>query len=169
MVKERIPLSRAAIITRLLELNAALWPAPPVRPWQIWMDLDLTMSQLKLVLLIAANGGSRVGDLAHRLGVTPPTVTTSLDRLVNHGLVRRVDDPVDRRLVIARLTTQGTELLQRLHLHSGADMHECIAALDEDSLRCLLIGMEALHSAYQSRCGRVPGGADDAIGFEPGG
>lgn len=158
MVKEQIPLSRAAIIPRLLQLNAALWPAPPARPWQIWMDLELTMSQLKLLLLIAANDGSRVGDLAHRLGVTPPTVTTSLDRLVGHGLVRRVDDAVDRRLVIARLTIPGRELLQRLHLHTGNDLHDCIVALDEESLRCLLIGMEALHRAYQARCDPAPGG-----------
>ena len=158
MVKEQTPLSRAAIIPRLLQLNATLWATPPARPWQIWMDLELTMSQLKLLLLIAANDGSRVGDLAHRLGVTPPTVTTSLDRLVSQGLVRRVDDPVDRRLVIARLTVQGRELLQRLHLHIGIDLQECIAALDEESLRCLLIGMEALHRTYQARCAAVPGG-----------
>lgn len=164
MEKEQIPLSRAAIIPRLLQLNATLWPPPPARPWQIWMELDLTMAQLKLVLLIAANDGSRVGDLAHRLGVTPPTVTTSLDRLVSHGLVRRVDDPLDRRLVIARLTPQGRELLQRLHLHTGADLHECIAALDEESLRCLLIGMEALHLAYQARYAPT----SSANGCEPG-
>src|SRR6516162_7287401 len=99
-VKEQLELARSAIIPRLTHLSATLWHGSSDHSWQSWMDLDLTMSQLKLLLLVASNDGSRVGDLAHALGVTPPTVTTSLDRLVEHGLVRREDDAVDRRLVI---------------------------------------------------------------------
>lgn len=150
-MKEQSELSRAAIIPRLLQLNATLGRTAPTQPWQTWMDMELTMSQFKLLLLVASSDGSRVGDLAHWLGVTPPTVTTILDRLVAHGLVRREDDPIDRRLVIARLTPQGKSLLQRLDLYTAADLDECIAALDEEDLRCLLVGMEALNRVWQAR------------------
>jgi DNA-binding MarR family transcriptional regulator len=115
------------------------------------MDLDLTMPQFKLLVLIASCQGLRVGDLAQRLGVTPPTVTTILDRLVEHGLVRREDDPLDRRLVIARLTAQGLRLLQKLNVHADTEIADCMDDLSPDDLRCLQIGMEALHRTWESR------------------
>ncbi|HWE64553.1 MAG TPA: MarR family transcriptional regulator [Chloroflexota bacterium] len=150
-VKEQLDRSRSAIIPRLLHLSATLWRTAPDHSWQSWMDMDLTMSQFKLLLLVAANDRSRVGDLAHALGVTPPTVTTSLDRLVAHGLVRREDDPIDRRLVIARLTHDGKELLERLNLYNQKEIADCLTALDEEDLRCLCVGMEALHRAWLAK------------------
>lgn len=150
-VKEQLELSRSAIIPRLMHLAAALWHAAPGYSWQSWMEMDLTMSQLKLLLLVASSDGSRVGDLAHALGVTPPTVTASLDRLVDRGLVRREDDPIDRRLVIARLTPGGRDLLERLSLTGHHDLADCLHAMDEDALHCLFVGMEALHRAWLAR------------------
>lgn len=162
-MKEQLDLSRSAIIPRLMHLSAALWDASPDHSWQSWMDMDLTMSQFKLLLLVASSDGSRVGDLAHALGVTPPTVTTSLDRLVERGLVRREDDPIDRRLVIARLTHAGRDLLERLHLYARGELAECLHALDEEDLRCLFVGMEALHRAWLERTvGRANGYANSA-------
>ncbi|MDB5077502.1 MAG: putative MarR family transcriptional regulator [Chloroflexi bacterium] len=143
--------TRAANIPRIIQLNALLWPETYDQPWLTWMDLDLTMPQFKLLLLIASCQGLRVGDLAQRLGVTPPTVTTILDRLVEHGLVRREDDPVDRRLVIARLTAEGMRLLQRLNVHAGTEIAECMDDLSPEDLRCLQVGMEALHRTWESR------------------
>ncbi len=143
--------TRAAVIPRIIQLNALLWPETYDQPWLTWMDLDLTMPQFKLLLLIASCQGMRVGDLAQRLGVTPPTVTTILDRLVEHGLVRREDDPVDRRLVIARLTSTGLSLLQRLNIHADSEIAECMEELSPEDLRCLLVGMEALHRTWETR------------------
>lgn len=140
----------AAIIPRLMQIDS-LWQAASDGPWQSWMDLDLSMSQFKLLLLIASHEGPRVGDLATLLQVTPPTVTSSLDRLVAQGLVRREDDPVDRRLVIARMTTQGRQLLQRLYLLSAPELTDCVNQLDEESRTCLARGIEALHRVVQAR------------------
>lgn len=151
MVEQHDNLPRAAIIPRLFRLQAILAHAAPDQPWLRWMDLDLTMPQFKLLLLIASRNGARVGDLAQRLGVTPPTVTTLLDRLEEQSLVRRDDDAGDRRLVIARLTLQGRRLLQRLNMQPDPVLSECISDLGDDDLRALLVGLEALHRAWMAR------------------
>ncbi len=142
---------RPAVIPRIIQLNALLWPETYDQPWLNWMDLDLTMPQFKLLLLIASRKGLTVGDLAQRLGVTPPTVTIMLDRLVEHGLVRREDDPVDRRLVIACITASGLRLLQRLNVHADTEITECIGDLSPEDLRSLLTGLEALHRSWAAR------------------
>jgi DNA-binding MarR family transcriptional regulator len=124
------------------------------------MDLDLTMPQFKLLLLIASRNGARVGDLAQRLRVTPPTVTTLLDRLVEQALVRREDDAIDRRLVIARLTPHGYSLLQRLNMHADAMLAECMGDLKDEEFQALLVGLEALHRAWQARQTALTNGSD---------
>ncbi len=147
----------ASMIPRLLELNALLWPDTPDRTWETWLDLELTMPQFKLLLLIASGKGFRVGDLALKLGVTAPTVTSILDRLVEQGLVRREDDPTDRRLVIARLTGQGRNLLQQLRVTTTTNLADCVQAMSPHDLWCLLVGMEALHRATKVRTATLVG------------
>ena len=47
--------------------------------------------------------------LAEAQRCVPSNMTTLIDRLENEGLVRRVDDPADRRSVRAALTPLGVE------------------------------------------------------------
>lgn len=79
-----------------------------------WTSLSLTRAQLKILVLLRQDGATTVGHLASHLGVTLPSVTATVDRLVQQGLVSREDDPTDRRRVINRLTPTGTVLIDRL-------------------------------------------------------
>ena len=54
------------------------------------------------------------GEIAGRLVTRVPDVTRLIDRLVNAGLVDRTRSEVDRRVVLARITTQGLALLRKL-------------------------------------------------------
>ena len=59
-------------------------------------------------------GRFTMGELAEMLDVSPRTVTGLVDNLERDGLVKRVDDPVDRRSVYAELTQQGRERIETL-------------------------------------------------------
>ena len=54
------------------------------------------------------------GELARRIGVETPTVTRAAQRLETAGLVRRVRDQTDARLVRVQLTDRGRALEQEL-------------------------------------------------------
>ncbi len=56
----------------------------------------------RALLHVAANPGTRPGDLRDYLGITSAGVTTLIDRLVQRGAVRRDVDDEDRR--VSRLT-----------------------------------------------------------------
>jgi DNA-binding MarR family transcriptional regulator len=64
-----------------------------------WLALDLTMSQLKGVLLLVESGGLRSREFADGLGVAPSAATPLVDRLVDQKLARREPDGHDRRIV----------------------------------------------------------------------
>jgi DNA-binding MarR family transcriptional regulator len=74
----------------------------------------LTMPQLRCLQAMAeAPDLSLTTRLARQLRVTPPTMTRTIDGLVERGLVERRPDPTSRRQIALVLTASGRELLQR--------------------------------------------------------
>lgn len=82
--------------------------------------LDLSVAGLRLVgELLTAPDGLRTKELATRLGVKPPSVTTMVSRLVDAGVVTVEEDPADARGTRVCLAKNaplqdGVEALRRL-------------------------------------------------------
>lgn len=79
-----------------------------------WMRTDITMPQLKVLLLLHLDGTARMTDLASALDVSMPSATGILDRLVQRGLVVRGADPADRRVVTCALSEDGARQVAAL-------------------------------------------------------
>ncbi|MDF2708068.1 MAG: MarR family transcriptional regulator [Nonomuraea muscovyensis] len=98
---------------------------------------NLTMRQLKVVLLLSLKGSVSGQDLAHDLGVGLGTVTGIVDRLVSHGLVSRHEDPNDRRVRRVELTPAGTRLIEEINDAGLQHFRRIMEHLDLDTLRAL--------------------------------
>jgi DNA-binding MarR family transcriptional regulator len=133
---------RQHLIGQVLDAQAYLYRS--LRPAQEWLDLDLTTSQLKVLFVLYADGGASMGQLAGWLGVTLPTVTGIIDRLVEHGLVQRAEDPTDRRVVLSRLTPEGTHAVERLHQAGRARLAELLERVSLADLESFATGLRAL-------------------------
>src|SRR5919106_1567955 len=73
-------------------------------------EADLSMAKLCLLSQIVEAGDPvALGELASGLRCVRSNVTQLVDRLETDGLVRRVDDPSDRRIVRAEVTALGVE------------------------------------------------------------
>jgi DNA-binding MarR family transcriptional regulator len=104
--------SRQKIIEDILKLADKLFrQLLPAVPREI-LELDITMPQLKIMIILFIRGAIRMSDLASGLGITLATATGLIDRLVERGLVTRDSLPDDRRVVLCRLLeTMDTEKL----------------------------------------------------------
>jgi DNA-binding MarR family transcriptional regulator len=109
------------------------------------LTLDLSMPQLKVLLLVERLSSPTMGDLAHMLGVGQPAMSALVDRLSDHGLVQREDDSQDRRVVRVRGTESCHELVQRIRLAGQSRLQRVIAHLTDDELRHVVLAMEILH------------------------
>jgi DNA-binding MarR family transcriptional regulator len=69
-------------------------------------DVMLSLQQYR-VLAHLTEEGARASQLARRLAVTKPTVTSLTDSLVERGLVTRHTEDGDRRVVTVSITAQG--------------------------------------------------------------
>lgn len=75
--------------------------------------------------------GLSAGELAHRLGVEPGTITRALRRMGHAGLVERRRDEVDRRKVRAWLTDRGWELRSVIPEVSAQLDRDAVSQLDD--------------------------------------
>jgi DNA-binding MarR family transcriptional regulator len=76
---------------------------------------DLNLRQLAMLLTVYFNDQPQtVRGLAAYLRISKPAVTRGLDRLSEFDLVRREEEPGDRRSVIAVRTVAGAAMVERL-------------------------------------------------------
>ncbi|WP_219412562.1 MarR family winged helix-turn-helix transcriptional regulator [Pseudonocardia nigra] len=109
------------------------------------------MQQLRVLVLLAADGPLAQGDLAQALGVGLATVTGLVDRLVARGLVERREDPQDRRVRRAALSAEGTALIDRIQAAGQEQRRSLLARIDLDALRGLEQGLAALRAAVEDQ------------------
>jgi DNA-binding MarR family transcriptional regulator len=86
---------------------------------------DLSARQMGVVLTCYLETEAQtVRGLAARLNVSKPAITRALDRLAEFDLVRRKDDPLDRRSVLVQRTMTGTGFMRDLKtILSDAEKH----------------------------------------------
>lgn len=95
-----------------------------------FLEVDITMPQAKVLHLLAA-GDVSMSELVARLGVTLPTVSGVVDRLVDRGLIARRASPSDRRRVFVGITPAGAELLDRFRDLNSRQVRTLLAVIDD--------------------------------------
>ncbi|MCC7369361.1 MAG: MarR family transcriptional regulator [Chloroflexi bacterium] len=121
-----------------------------------WGSLDLTMSQLKTIMLLVDTGGLTGRDLVERLKVGAPAVTAVVDRLVQRGYARREEDRADRRISWARPTDKATALFERIHATHRARLADILKTIPADQLDTVLSAITTLEVAAVQQAGLTP-------------
>lgn len=97
-------------INKLIESIQELIRTAYINPLKKSNACDLTLSQNKVVKILAANGPLSSAELSRKLFVTPSNITGIIDRLEKKKLVERIRKKNDRRIYLINLTEQGKEI-----------------------------------------------------------
>jgi MarR family transcriptional regulator for hemolysin len=114
------------------------------RQWQRLADQRLescgisTACAMPLLMIQRAGGGIRQVTLARQLGMEGPSLVRLLDKLSENGLVRRENDPDDRRAKQLWLTEQGQAMVGELENHLIGLRQDVFGALSTDELHTVL-------------------------------
>ena len=147
---------RAALLAQLDELHASFERRALLSLAEPLMSTPLTMQQLKVLTLIAADRDRATGhDLAEALGVSVATMSGLVDRLAEHGMVKRRDDPADRRIRRLSVTPAGSATLRSLVSSSNSMPPQVLAQLADDDLRALVQGLLALDRVMDELAARL--------------
>lgn len=140
---------RAALVQEIFEINSKVhdravglvgpMPVPP----------DLTMQQVRVLGHIAKDPGISGHEIGERLGVSAPTASGLIDRLVEKGLVSRVDDPDDRRVRRLHATESGLDVIRQMDSMFGRALGVVIERLSVEDLDLLRRGALAMLGALE--------------------
>jgi DNA-binding MarR family transcriptional regulator len=108
-----------ARLSRLLERACGESGHPP-----------LTLAQYRLMAMIGG-GTSQASHLAGRLALAKPTVSATLDTLVERGLVDRTTAPDDRRVTSLSLTDAGRAAVGDAEMAMRARLDDVLARVEE--------------------------------------
>jgi DNA-binding MarR family transcriptional regulator len=107
-------------------------------------DDGLSYALISLLFNIGRNQPVSAGELATSEGVSPPSVTRSLNRLIELGYVSRVADPSDRRAALIRLTDAGIVEREAVLKSRELWLTEHLKRLTREELESLLSALPAL-------------------------
>lgn len=113
----------------------------------LWEELGLTIPQLRVLFFLQREPNAPAGAIAQYLGVTPSTVTGLVDRLVRIQLVRRTEDPSDRRMVRNVLTDRGVEVVSQVEESGRTFMAEIFERMGDERLDALMRALQDLIAA----------------------
>jgi DNA-binding MarR family transcriptional regulator len=92
-------------------------------------ELELSLSQLKLLMMLSREGERTLKDLAEKLVLSLPAASRAVDGLHRRGMVVRREDELDRRQKRIAITPAGSEVVESLSAARLAGIETFIASL----------------------------------------
>lgn len=83
------------------------------RPQHVSKILGISRAEHHALRILSANEGCDTSTFAANVGVSQPTATVTVDRLVNAGYVTRTPCSADRRVTRLHLTGKGRDIVER--------------------------------------------------------
>jgi DNA-binding MarR family transcriptional regulator len=114
--------------------------------------LSLMQYGVLKVLAVRPHGNT---ELAAAMSVSNPTMSGTIDNLVEAGLVERQRHPEDRRAVRLTLTGRGRRELEELQKEITRRITDLLRSLDGAETEAILVGMRALDTALTAHRDRI--------------
>jgi DNA-binding MarR family transcriptional regulator len=94
--------------------------------------------QDQIMLALARDDGQTPGQLAARIGVRPPTITKTINRLQNQGFLNKKASDEDGRQAHVLLTDAGREAIRNIEKSVRKTEKQALKGLDKKDQKALL-------------------------------
>src|SRR6266550_4609793 len=94
-------------------------------------------TDFRILEVLLNKGPLPVNTIGPKVNLTPGSISVAVDRLLDRGLVSRVESPEDRRVRIVSLTSKGKELIASVFRKHAAEIRKVFADASRKELRTL--------------------------------
>ncbi|BAY26935.1 MarR family transcriptional regulator [Calothrix sp. NIES-2100] len=110
---------------------------------------SLSIPQLRSLAFLNRSPGASLSDLADHLGVTCATASATVERLVQRNLIKRADDPQERRRVLLNLTEDGRYHLKQSQDQTRAHITDLLQGLTQEQVSHIEEGLALLKNVFE--------------------
>ena len=108
---------------------------------------DISMTHYHVLMMLDAEGTVPMHRVADMLVCSDPNATGIVDRMEERGLIERLRDDRDRRVVLVRLTDIGRQTLAAFETVKQNDLRRVLEVLPIDEQRNCLRAFRAMRHA----------------------
>jgi MarR family transcriptional regulator, 2-MHQ and catechol-resistance regulon repressor len=124
----------------------------PVHCWLVWVkafqaaskylyaglaETGIDDTDFRILEALLNKGPLPVNTIGPKVHLTPGSISTAVDRLVERGLVSRVESPEDRRVRVVSLTPKGKRLIEPVFRKHAVEIRKVFADTSPKELRAL--------------------------------
>lgn len=110
-------------------------------------ELEVTLSQLQALTLVAERNVCSIGALAEGLGVSHPAAVKLAEKLARKELVSREVGANDHRQTVLRIRPQGRELVQRVREERMERLERVLSQMPAAERQALIRGLQGFVNA----------------------
>ena len=127
-------------------------PADPVHSWLVWRkaheaasdyllrgieEMGISDTDFRVLEALLHKGQLPVNTIGPKVHLTPGSISVAVDRLLERGLVSRVESADDRRVRIVALTKAGKDLIAPIFRKHTAEIVKVFADASPKELQTL--------------------------------
>lgn len=114
------------------------------------VDGQLSVPQFRCLHFVARQPGCSLGAVAAFLGVTLPTASAMVDRLVKAGALAPGTAAADRRRSALNLTATGRAQMRQIERRARGEFARALATCSGAELQAVLAGLAILQRAFEA-------------------
>ena len=118
------------------------------RAFKRWQQGAFSMIHLNVLTLLEAETARSMTHLADTLDVSVASATGIVDRMEKRGLVERLHDQNDRRVVLVRATAKGRSVCSELDGEARDRLGRLVGQLTDEELAGFLVGIRGMKTAH---------------------
>jgi len=93
---------------------------------------NISFPQFFLMAYLSSEDYLTMSDIAKKMGHSTAAATGLVDRLEKLGYVERVHAAEDRRKIMVRITSKGTDMVARMRREIAMNLADLMSEMDED-------------------------------------
>ncbi len=125
-----------------------------------WCLRDVSTTHLH-VLMLLESAPIAMGRLAELIDVSLPNATGIIGRMEERGLVERVRDDADRRLVLVRIADAGRATVEEMELIRRQHLARVLSAMTEEQRACCIRAFRTLRETAERLDAATEDGTDE--------
>lgn len=110
----------------------------------ILADFDITPPQFNALLILRNEGKLTIGELGEKMYLACSTATDLIDRMERNGLVERMRDSNDRRVIRLQVKDKGTEMHEAVMTARKRYLSSVLEKISVEETRIMIEGMKHL-------------------------
>lgn len=144
-------MEKGVLINEVIDLHRRVNHSLRLSTQDAWMQLSLTVPQVKSLFFITDHGSTNFKSLAAALKVTQSNLTGVIDRLVEQDMVSRTENPDDRRMVLLQVTNKGEALVSDLRERRISHLSQALSDLSPEDLDFIVRGLSLLAKVTETQ------------------